>query len=42
MVEAVGDVYFPIGQPEQGSKSKVGLNFPVGQAAKLFEVIFAR
>jgi hypothetical protein len=31
-----------MGQPEQGSKSKVGLNFPAGQAAKRFVVMFAR
>ena len=30
-VEALVAVYLPMGQPEQGSKSKVGLNFPAGQ-----------
>jgi hypothetical protein len=41
-VEALVAAYLPMGQPEQGSKSKVGLNFPAGQAAKLFVATFAR
>jgi hypothetical protein len=41
-VEALDTAYFPTGQPEQGSKSKADLNFPAGQAVKLFVVMFAR
>jgi hypothetical protein len=41
-VEPFVAVYLPKGQLKQGSKSKVGLNFPAGQAANLFVVMFAR
>jgi hypothetical protein len=41
-VEAFVAVYLPTEQPTQGSKSKVGLNFPAGQAAKLFVATSAR